>query len=127
MLAARLAGRADLDIVLSLAGRTATPADQKVPVRSGGFGGGRFLCLEFSACEVPVLDALYDFHSFAIIPRLGELATGSADPYRYLVESIRKFPDQRRFAAMVCAAGFARSSFRNLTGGIAAIHSAWRL
>ena len=89
--------------------------------------GGRFLCLEFSACEVPLLDALYDFHSFAIIPRLAELATGSAEPYRYLIESIRKFPDQRRFAAMVGAAGFARSSFRNLTGGIAAIHSAWRL
>ena len=89
--------------------------------------GGRFLCLEFSACEVPLLDALYDFHSFAIIPRLAELATGSAEPYRYLIESIRKFPDQRRFAAMVGAAGFSRSTFRNLTGGIAAIHSAWRL
>jgi demethylmenaquinone methyltransferase / 2-methoxy-6-polyprenyl-1,4-benzoquinol methylase len=89
--------------------------------------GGRFLCLEFSACEVPLLDALYDFHSFEIIPRLAELATGSAEPYRYLIESIRNFPDQRRFAAMVGAAGFARSSFRNLTGGIAAIHSAWRL
>jgi len=89
--------------------------------------GGRFLCLEFSACEVPLLDALYDFHSFEIIPRLAELATGSAEPYRYLIESIRKFPDQRRFAAMVGAAGFSRSTFRNLTGGIAAIHSAWRL
>jgi demethylmenaquinone methyltransferase/2-methoxy-6-polyprenyl-1,4-benzoquinol methylase len=88
--------------------------------------GGRFLCLEFSACEVPLLDALYDFHSFRIIPRLAELA-GSAAPYRYLIESIREFPDQRRFAAMIAAAGFARSTFRNLTGGIAAIHSGWRL
>ena len=89
--------------------------------------GGRFLCLEFSCCEVPVLDRLYDFHSFEVIPRLGALAAGAAEPYRYLVESIRAFPDQRRFAAMIGAAGFARASFRNLTGGIAAIHSGWRL
>src|SRR5262249_32444026 len=85
--------------------------------------GGRFLALEFSACEVPLLDRLYDFHSFAVIPRLGELAAGSAEPYRYLVESIRKFPNQRRFAEMIGAAKFARVGFRNLTGGIAAIHS----
>ncbi|HEX2337307.1 MAG TPA: bifunctional demethylmenaquinone methyltransferase/2-methoxy-6-polyprenyl-1,4-benzoquinol methylase UbiE [Hyphomicrobiaceae bacterium] len=89
--------------------------------------GGRFLCLEFSCCEVPVLDRLYDFHSFEVIPRLGALAAGAAEPYRYLVESIRAFPDQRRFAAMIGAAGFARVSFRNLTGGIAAMHSGWRL
>ena len=88
--------------------------------------GGRFLCLEFSACEVPLLDRLYDFHSFEIIPRLGQLAAGSAEPYRYLVESIRKFPKQARFAEMIGAAGFSRVSFRNLTGGIAAIHSGWR-
>ena len=61
--------------------------------------GGRFLCLEFSACEVPLLDRLYDFHAFEIIPRLGALAAGSAEPYRYLVESIRKFPTQEPFAA----------------------------
>jgi demethylmenaquinone methyltransferase/2-methoxy-6-polyprenyl-1,4-benzoquinol methylase len=89
--------------------------------------GGRFLCLEFSCCEVPMLDRLYDFHSFEIIPRLGELAAGASEPYRYLVESIRKFPAQARFAGMIEAAGFARVSFRNLTGGIAAIHSGWRL
>jgi demethylmenaquinone methyltransferase/2-methoxy-6-polyprenyl-1,4-benzoquinol methylase len=88
--------------------------------------GGRFLCLEFSACDVPLLDRLYDFHSFEVIPRLGQLAAGAAEPYRYLVESIRKFPDQRKFASMIEAAGFARVTFRNLTGGIAAIHSAWR-
>jgi demethylmenaquinone methyltransferase/2-methoxy-6-polyprenyl-1,4-benzoquinol methylase len=88
--------------------------------------GGRFLCLEFSACEVPLLDRLYDFHSFEVIPRLAQLAAGDAEPYRYLVESIRKFPRQERFADMIRAAGFARVSFRNLTGGIAAIHSAWR-
>ena len=89
--------------------------------------GGRFLCLEFSACEVPLLDRLYDFHSFEIIPRLGALAAGSAEPYRYLVESIRKFPTQESFAQMIRAAGFDRVSFRNLTGGIAAIHSGWRI
>jgi demethylmenaquinone methyltransferase/2-methoxy-6-polyprenyl-1,4-benzoquinol methylase len=89
--------------------------------------GGRFLCLEFSACEVPLLDRLYDFHSFEIIPRLGHLAAGSAEPYRYLVESIRKFPTQEPFAAMIRAAGFGRVTYRNLTGGIAAIHSGWRI
>jgi demethylmenaquinone methyltransferase / 2-methoxy-6-polyprenyl-1,4-benzoquinol methylase len=89
--------------------------------------GGRFLCLEFSACEVPLLDRLYDFHSFEIIPRLGQLAAGSAEPYRYLVESIRKFPPQEPFAAMIRAAGFGRVAYRNLTGGIAAIHSGWRI
>ena len=89
--------------------------------------GGRFLCLEFSACEVPLLDKLYDFHSFEVIPRLGALAAGSAEPYRYLVESIRKFPKQERFAEMARAAGFGRVSYRNLTGGIAAIHSGWRI
>ena len=70
--------------------------------------GGRFLCLEFSACEVPLLDRLYDFHSFEVIPRLGALAAGSAEPYQYLVESIRKFPTQEPFAAMIRAAGFGR-------------------
>jgi demethylmenaquinone methyltransferase / 2-methoxy-6-polyprenyl-1,4-benzoquinol methylase len=89
--------------------------------------GGRFLCLEFSCCEVPILDRLYDFHSFEVIPRLGALAAGAAEPYRYLVESIRAFPDQRRFAGMIGQAGFQRVTFRNLTGGIAAIHSGWRL
>jgi demethylmenaquinone methyltransferase/2-methoxy-6-polyprenyl-1,4-benzoquinol methylase len=89
--------------------------------------GGRFLCLEFSACEVPLLDRLYEFHSFEVIPRLGQLAAGSAESYRYLVESIRKFPPQEPFAAMIRAAGFARVSYRNLTGGIAAIHSGWRI
>ena len=89
--------------------------------------GGRFLCLEFSACEVPLLDRLYDFHSFEVIPRLGALAAGSAEPYRYLVESIRKFPTQEPFAAMIRAAGFSRVAYRNLAGGIAAIHSGWRI
>ncbi|MFX8393406.1 class I SAM-dependent methyltransferase, partial [Acinetobacter baumannii] len=68
-----------------------------------------------------------DFHSFEVIPRLGQLAAGDAASYRYLVESIRKFPDQETFAQMVRAAGFARVSYRNLTGGIAAIHSGWKI
>lgn len=89
--------------------------------------GGRFLCLEFSECQVPLLDRLYDFHSFEVIPRLGELTAGSAEPYRYLVESIRRFPNQETFAGMIREAGFDRVSYRNLTGGIAAIHSGWKL
>jgi len=89
--------------------------------------GGRFLCLEFSQVDVPILDKLYDFHSFEVIPRLGALAAGDDAPYRYLVESIRKFPAQKRFAEMIEAAGFERVSWRNLTGGIAAIHSAWKI
>jgi demethylmenaquinone methyltransferase/2-methoxy-6-polyprenyl-1,4-benzoquinol methylase len=89
--------------------------------------GGRFLCLEFSQCQVPVLDRLYDFHSFEVIPRLGKLAAGAADPYRYLVESIRRFPNQERFAELIRKAGFSRVAYRNLTGGIAAIHSGWKI
>jgi demethylmenaquinone methyltransferase/2-methoxy-6-polyprenyl-1,4-benzoquinol methylase len=89
--------------------------------------GGRFLCLEFSAVETPMLDKLYDAWSFRVIPKLGEWVAGDADSYRYLVESIRKFPDQERFAAMVRAAGFERVQYRNLTGGIAALHSGWRI
>ncbi|MGE0022803.1 MAG: bifunctional demethylmenaquinone methyltransferase/2-methoxy-6-polyprenyl-1,4-benzoquinol methylase UbiE [Hyphomicrobium sp.] len=89
--------------------------------------GGRFLCLEFSECRVPLLDRLYDFHSFEVIPRLGRIAAGSAEPYRYLVESIRRFPNQEAFAGLIREAGFERVSVRNLTGGIAAIHSGWKL
>jgi demethylmenaquinone methyltransferase / 2-methoxy-6-polyprenyl-1,4-benzoquinol methylase len=89
--------------------------------------GGRFLCLEFSEVQVPILDRLYDFHSFEVIPRLGKLAAGDAEPYRYLVESIREFPSQERFADMIRDAGFERVSYRNLTGGIAAIHSGWKI
>lgn len=89
--------------------------------------GGHFLCLEFSECQVPVLDSLYDLHSFTVIPRLGQLVGTGAEPYRYLVESIRKFPVQEAFAGMVREAGFEQVSWRNLTGGIAAIHSGWRI
>jgi demethylmenaquinone methyltransferase/2-methoxy-6-polyprenyl-1,4-benzoquinol methylase len=89
--------------------------------------GGRFMCLEFSQVDVPLLDKLYDLHSFHVIPRLGQLTAGAAQPYEYLVESIRKFPKQEAFAAMIREAGFERVSYRNLTGGVAAIHSGWKI
>lgn len=89
--------------------------------------GGRFLCLEFSDVQVPILDKLYDAWSFTAIPLLGRLAAGAAEPYQYLVESIRRFPRQEPFAAMIRDAGFARVQYRNLSGGIAAMHSGWRI
>lgn len=89
--------------------------------------GGRFMCLEFSAVEMPFLDRIYDIWSFHAIPQIGRLITGDAESYRYLVESIRKFPKQADFAAMIKAAGFAHVDYRNLTGGIAAMHSGWKI
>jgi demethylmenaquinone methyltransferase/2-methoxy-6-polyprenyl-1,4-benzoquinol methylase len=85
--------------------------------------GGRFLCLEFSRVEVPVLDTLYEKYSEFVVPPLGRAVAGDAEPYRYLVESIRKFPDQISFASMIEKAGFVRVQYRNLSGGIAALHS----
>lgn len=89
--------------------------------------GGRFLCLEFSSVDVPGLDRIYDLYSFNVIPPLGGLVTGDSEPYRYLVESIRQFPKPHVFAAMIRAAGFSRVSHRPLTGGIASIHTGWKL
>ena len=89
--------------------------------------GGRFLCLEFSQVDVPILDAIYDAYSFTVIPAIGKTVTGDGQPYRYLVESIRTFPKQDAFKAMIDGAGFAKVSYRNLTGGIVAIHSGWRI
>jgi demethylmenaquinone methyltransferase/2-methoxy-6-polyprenyl-1,4-benzoquinol methylase len=89
--------------------------------------GGKFLCLEFSAVDVPGLDRLYDFYSFNVIPALGRAVAGDAESYRYLVESIRRFPKPEAFAAMLRAAGFKRVSYRQMTGGIVALHSGWRL
>jgi demethylmenaquinone methyltransferase/2-methoxy-6-polyprenyl-1,4-benzoquinol methylase len=89
--------------------------------------GGRFLCLEFSTVDVPGLDRVYDFYSFNIIPALGRIVAGDADAYRYLVESIRRFPPPETFAGTMRSAGFARVSFRPLTGGIVALHSGFRL
>jgi demethylmenaquinone methyltransferase/2-methoxy-6-polyprenyl-1,4-benzoquinol methylase len=89
--------------------------------------GGRFLCLEFSRVTVHALTPIYDMWSFQVLPRLGGLVARDADSYRYLAESIRTFPDQKKLAGMMRAAGLARVNVRNLSGGIAAIHSGWRL
>jgi demethylmenaquinone methyltransferase / 2-methoxy-6-polyprenyl-1,4-benzoquinol methylase len=89
--------------------------------------GGRFVCLEFSTVDVPGLDALYDFYSSNVIPALGRIVADDADAYRYLVESIRRFPRPQIFADMIRAAGFRRVSFRPMSGGIVALHSGWRL
>jgi demethylmenaquinone methyltransferase/2-methoxy-6-polyprenyl-1,4-benzoquinol methylase len=89
--------------------------------------GGHFLCLEFSEVDVPGLDTIYDAFSFNLIPPIGRLVTGDAEPYRYLVESIRKFPQAERFRAMIADAGFQRASFTRLTGGVVCIHSGWKL
>src|SRR6266487_2698544 len=84
--------------------------------------GGRFLCLEFSTVDVPGLDRIYDLFSFRLIPPLGRAVTGDADSYRYLVESIRKFPKPNAFAELMRAAGLARASWQSLSGGIVALH-----
>ena len=89
--------------------------------------GGRFLCLEFSRVDMPFLDRLYDAYSFMIIPRLGQLVAGDAESYRYLVESIRRFPPPAAFARMIEETGFRRVTHRPLTGGIVAIHSGWKI
>jgi demethylmenaquinone methyltransferase/2-methoxy-6-polyprenyl-1,4-benzoquinol methylase len=89
--------------------------------------GGRFLCLEFSRVDVPILDSIYAAYSDAAIPALGKIVTGDGPAYRYLVESIRKFPPPDRFADMVGEAGFARVAFTRLTAGVVAIHSGWKL
>jgi len=89
--------------------------------------GGRFLCLEFSQVDVPILDKVYEAYSFAAIPVLGGAIAGDREAYQYLVESIRTFPNQARFSGMIGRAGFARVKHRNLSGGIAALHSAWKL
>ncbi len=89
--------------------------------------GGRFLCLEFSTVALPWLSKLYDAYSFNILPTLGASIAGDASAYQYLAESIRKFPTQRNFADMIAQAGLGQVSYRNLSGGIAAIHSGWRI
>jgi demethylmenaquinone methyltransferase / 2-methoxy-6-polyprenyl-1,4-benzoquinol methylase len=89
--------------------------------------GGRFLCLEFSNVDVPGLDALYELYSFNLVPAIGRAVVGDAEPYRYLVESIRRFPRPNAFADMMRAAGLKRVSHRVMSGGIVALHSGWRL
>ncbi len=89
--------------------------------------GGRFICLEFSRVRNNALRAFYDSYSFNVIPRIGQVVAQDRDSYQYLVESIRQFPDQERFASMMETAGFRRVSVRDLTNGVAALHSGWRL
>jgi demethylmenaquinone methyltransferase / 2-methoxy-6-polyprenyl-1,4-benzoquinol methylase len=89
--------------------------------------GGRLLVLEFSRVDTPLLDRLYDVYSMTAIPALGRIVTGDGEPYRYLVESIRRFPAPERFADMIGDAGFSRADFTRLSGGVVAIHSGWKL
>ncbi|WP_423794448.1 bifunctional demethylmenaquinone methyltransferase/2-methoxy-6-polyprenyl-1,4-benzoquinol methylase UbiE [Methylobacterium durans] len=89
--------------------------------------GGRFLCLEFSKVDMPVLDRIYDAYSFHVIPRIGARVAGDAESYRYLVESIRRFPSPGAFAGMIEAAGLRHVTHRSLSGGIVAIHSGWKV
>lgn len=89
--------------------------------------GSRFLCLEFSTVDVPLLDKIYDTFSFRLIPPMGKAVTGDAESYQYLVESIRQFPNPAIFSDMIRDAGFSRVSHQVLTGGIVALHSGWRL
>ncbi|CAM2995115.1 demethylmenaquinone methyltransferase /2-octaprenyl-6-methoxy-1,4-benzoquinone methylase [Paracoccus aminovorans] len=89
--------------------------------------GGRLMVLEFSQMPVPMLQWLYDRYSFNVIPVMGQIVANDRDSYQYLVESIRNFPDQETFAEMIRAAGFGRVQWRNLSMGIAALHSGWKL
>ncbi|HEX4570594.1 MAG TPA: bifunctional demethylmenaquinone methyltransferase/2-methoxy-6-polyprenyl-1,4-benzoquinol methylase UbiE [Dongiaceae bacterium] len=89
--------------------------------------GGRFLCLEFSQVVLPQLKQLYDLYSFQVLPWMGRIVAGDRDAYLYLVQSIRRFPSQQELIERMTAAGLERASYRNLSGGIAALHSAWRI
>ena len=89
--------------------------------------GGRIMILEFSKLPNPMMQKAYDLYSFNVIPKIGEIVAGDKDSYQYLVESIRKFPDQVSFANMMTSAGFENVKFRNLTFGVAALHSGWKI
>ncbi|KZY53884.1 MULTISPECIES: bifunctional demethylmenaquinone methyltransferase/2-methoxy-6-polyprenyl-1,4-benzoquinol methylase UbiE [Sulfitobacter] len=89
--------------------------------------GGRLMVLEFSQLPNPAMQKAYDLYSFNVIPRMGQAIAGDRDSYQYLVESIRNFPDQETFLSMVRAAGFGQAKYRNLSMGIAALHSGWKL
>ena len=89
--------------------------------------GGRLMVLEFSQLPNPGLQKAYDLYSFNVIPRMGKLIANDRDSYQYLVESIRNFPDQDTFASMIADAGFGQVKYRNLSMGIAALHSGWKL
>ncbi|WP_422071203.1 bifunctional demethylmenaquinone methyltransferase/2-methoxy-6-polyprenyl-1,4-benzoquinol methylase UbiE [Tranquillimonas rosea] len=89
--------------------------------------GGRLMVLEFSQLPNPMMQKAYDLYSFNVIPRMGQAIAQDRDSYQYLVESIRRFPDQESFAAMIREAGFDQVKYRNLTMGVAALHSGWKL
>lgn len=89
--------------------------------------GGRLMVLEFSQLPNPGLQKAYDLYSFNVIPRMGQAIAGDRDSYQYLVESIRRFPDQETFLGMIQTAGFGQCSYRNLSMGIAALHSGWKI
>lgn len=89
--------------------------------------GGRFYCLEFSTTEWPGFKDAYDFYSHKVVPKLGEAIAGDADSYRYLIESIRRFPTMPQFERMIRAAGFARTRVEPILGGLVAIHSGWKV
>lgn len=89
--------------------------------------GGRLMVLEFSQIPNDLMQKIYDLYSFNIIPAMGQIVTGDRDSYQYLVESIRKFPDQEAFATLIRQAGFAQVKYRNLSMGIAALHSGWKI
>ncbi len=89
--------------------------------------GGRFVCLEFSQVVLPLLKQVYEAYSFKVLPALGKTITGDRDAYQYLAESIRRFPAQEEFAGLIATAGLEQVKVRNLSGGIAALHSAWRV
>lgn len=89
--------------------------------------GGRLMVLEFSQLPNPMMQKAYDLYSFNVIPQMGQLVAGDRDSYQYLVESIRNFPDQETFLAMVKTAGFENAKYRNMTMGVAALHSGWKI
>ncbi|MDG1336472.1 MAG: bifunctional demethylmenaquinone methyltransferase/2-methoxy-6-polyprenyl-1,4-benzoquinol methylase UbiE [Tateyamaria sp.] len=89
--------------------------------------GGRLVVLEFSHLPNDGMQKLYDLYSFNVIPQMGKMIAGDRDSYQYLVESIRKFPDQETFLAMIRDAGFENAKYRNLTMGVAALHSGWKI
>jgi demethylmenaquinone methyltransferase/2-methoxy-6-polyprenyl-1,4-benzoquinol methylase len=89
--------------------------------------GGRLMVLEFSQIPNDLMQKAYDLYSFNVIPLMGQIIAGDRDSYQYLVESIRKFPEQEVFAGMIRKAGFGQVKYRNMTMGIAALHSGWKL
>jgi demethylmenaquinone methyltransferase/2-methoxy-6-polyprenyl-1,4-benzoquinol methylase len=89
--------------------------------------GGHFLCLEFSKVILPTLSKLYDAYSFRVLPLIGQIIAKDRDAYQYLAESIRRFPSQDAFANLIEKAGLEKISYQNLSGGIVAIHSAWKI